>query len=419
MTKSARAGAPPSGPAQSCAALLLATSTLAVAPAAAAQTFQPPSAVNASPPVTASIEAVLDTNVAGSSAALAAARGLKLEDETYSPNLALNLVHQFGPQAVVVSGDIGYDFYQHNTVLNRERIDLQGGLDGRFGTCKTALLGAIDRHQSYLEDIAVVGPLVRNTQTLTSIKFDGSCGGPIGLGPAISVSQSWQSNSTATFQQFDYRQFTVTGSLVYQRPSFGQLSAFVQYDEAQYPNQLTPLPGGASRIGNRYSLYSGGARFERNIGARISATVSGAYVWLQPLEGNGFTGFSYSADLVYRIFGRTQLHLSAGRQARPALLNDASFELDDTYRAEAAYAMGERLNLTLGASDQRHRFGGVIGLPLEITNDHRQTVYSSARFDFARRFYLELDARYEVRRANLVAFDYDSERVGVTLGAHL
>jgi hypothetical protein len=399
--------------------LLATTAALAVTPAAFAQSFKGPTVANTGPPVTASVEAVLDTNVAGSDAALAAARGVRPEDEIYSPNLSLNLAHQFGPQAVVLDGDVGYDFYQHNTVLNRERIDLQGGLDGQFGRCKAGLIGSTDRHQTYLQDIAVVGPLVSNTQTLNAIKFDGSCGGAIGLGPAISISQAWQSNGTATFRQFDYRQTTVTGSLVYRRPSFGQVSGFVQYDEAQYPNQLVPGPGGAALLGNHYNLYSGGVRFERNIGARLSATASGAYVWLQPLEGPAFTGFSYSADAVYRLFGRTQLHLNAGRQARPALLNDASFEVDDTYGAELRYTVEQRLSLTLGASDEQHHFGGVIGIPLEVTNDHRQIVYSSAQLAFARRFYLQFDARYEERHANIVQLNYNSERVGLTLGAHL
>jgi Putative beta-barrel porin 2 len=400
--------------------LLLTISALGVAPAAVAQTFQLPSAANVNQaPVSASIEAAVDTNVAGSDAAVAAARGLKLEDEIYTPNVALNLTHQFGREALVLNGDIGYEFYQHNTVLNRESIDLQGGVDGQFGTCKANVLGGVNRHQTYLQDLAVVGPIVSNTQSLSTIKLDGSCGGSIGFGPALSVSQAWQTNSTASFQQFDYRQFMVTGSLVYQRPSFGKLSAFVQYEEADYPNQIVPLPGGASRVGNHYNLYAGGARFERDIGARISATVSGAYTSLEPLQGPGFSGFSYNADLAYRIFGRTQLHLSAGRAAQPALLNNAAFEVVDTYQAEASYAMSSRVNLTLGASDEREHFGGIIGLPLEVTDDQFQEVYSSARLDFARRFYLELDARYEVRHANVVQLNYDSERVGLTLGAHI
>ena len=400
--------------------LLLTVCALALAPAAVAQTFEPPSAANLEqPPVSASVEAALDNNVASSDAAVAAARGLKLEDEIYTPQLALNLTHQFGPEALQLNGDVGYDFYQHNTILNRERIDLQGGADGQFGTCKAALLGGLDRHQSYLQDIDVVGPIVSNTQSLSTIKLDASCGGAIGFGPAISVSQSWQSNSTASFRQFDYRQFMVTGSLVYQRPSFGSLSTFGQYEEAEYPNQIVPLPGGASRVGNHYNLYAGGARFERDIGARISVTVSGAYVWLEPVAGPEFSGFGYDADFVYRIFGHTQLHLSAARQAQPALLNDASFEVDETYKAEATYAMGERLKFTLGGSDERHHFGGVIGMPIEVTDDHLQMVYASARMDFARRFFLQLDTRYEIRHADVVQLNYNSERVGLTLGAHL
>ena len=397
-------------------ALCLTWLTLAAAPVATAQVFQGPTTVDNRPAVDASIETLFDTNVSRSSTTLAAGRGLKQEDWVYSPDVAVDLTRPIGPEAVFLVGDIGYDFHQTDTVLNREHINLEGGAKGQFGLCHGTLSGSVDRHQSYLEDIAVAAPFVSNTQELTSINLDGGCARAIGLGVELSAAESWEGNSSAQFQTFDYRQTTVTGSLVYQRPNFGKLSAFGQYDHAGYPNQV--VPGPTSTLGNAYDLYAGGVRYERDIGARISATVSLAYTSLTTRNAVGFNGFTYSGDLTYRVSGRLSAHISAERAARPAVLNDAAFLVEQTYIAEATYSLGTRITLSAGASEQNQHFGGVLLMPTVAITDSRMTdYYTTARVSFARRFYIGIDGRYEVRRADVSELNYDDARVGVTVGA--
>jgi hypothetical protein len=399
-------------------ALCLTCLTFAAAPAATAQVFQGPTTIDNRPQVDVSIETLFDTNISRSSAALAADRGLKQEDWVYSPNVSVDLTRPIGPEAVFLVGDIGYDFHQTDTVLNRERIDMQGGAKGQFGPCHATLSGSVDRHQSYLEDVAVAAPFVSNTQELTSVNLDGGCSRSVGLGVELSAAESWEGNSSAQFQTFDYRQTTVTGSLVYQRPNFGKLSAFGQYDHSDYPNQIVPSPTPA--LGNEYDLYAGGIRYERDIGARISATVSLAYTSLTTRSAVGFNGFTYSGDLTYRVSGRLSAHISAERAARPAVLNDAAFLVEQTYLAEAVYSLSTRVSVSAGASEQTQHFGGVILMPTIAITDSRLTdYYTTARVFFGRRFYVGIDGRYEVRRADVSELNYNDARVGVTLGARL
>ena len=91
-----------------------------------------PSVGQASPgpnsePVKVEADVVYDSNVAASSAALAAARGLAQADEIYTPSLDLNYVKQVGVDSFFLTGQAGYDFYQRNTILDRERLNAQSG----------------------------------------------------------------------------------------------------------------------------------------------------------------------------------------------------------------------------------------------------------------------------------------------------
>ena len=62
-------------------------------------------------------------------AAFAAARGLKRADVLYAPALNLNLVHAEGGLSLFLSGQAGYDIHQRNSILDRERLNLQAGAD--------------------------------------------------------------------------------------------------------------------------------------------------------------------------------------------------------------------------------------------------------------------------------------------------
>ncbi|HEY2708158.1 MAG TPA: hypothetical protein VGI95_08890 [Caulobacteraceae bacterium] len=391
--------------------------TLIWAPAAWAQTFQGPTVSDVGlPAVSVSLDTLFDSNVARSNATEAAARGLKLSDTKYSPNVSVDLTRPIGAESVFLRGDIGYDFYQSNTILNRERIDLQAGGRASFGLCQATLTGGVNRHQSYLEDIDIAAPLVRNTQTVTSVSLDTGCSRPIGFTPFASVSQSWQDDSTPQFRQFDDRQLTVSGGIAYQQPTLGKLSGFIQYNRTDYPNQI---PLGALVPGNHYDLYAGGLRFERDLGARISATASVAYTSLATVGSPGFSGLTYSGDVSYRFSGRLSAHLAASRAARPATLNAAAFLVDNNYSAELMYGASSRLSATLGVSEDQQNYGGAVLAPaIQISNQRMDAIYATTRLDFGRRFYVGLNARYEVRRSDVIALNYNSARVGVSLGAH-
>ncbi|HEY4285106.1 MAG TPA: hypothetical protein VGM62_18730, partial [Chthoniobacterales bacterium] len=141
----------------------------------AAQTAEarPPIIDPDGPAVSASVSATYYSNAANSSAAIAALRGLKQGDEVYNPSINLNYAKPMGGITFFAAGQAGYDIHQENSILNRERIDLQAGADAQLDVCQTTLVGAWARHQSDLVDLTV--NTTKNTQQILSAEVDATC----------------------------------------------------------------------------------------------------------------------------------------------------------------------------------------------------------------------------------------------------
>ena len=77
--------------------------------------------------LTASVsgETLYDTDVAQSDAQIAAERGIVLADEIYTPSVTVDAVKPLGRENVFLHAIASYDFYQHNTILDRERLNLR------------------------------------------------------------------------------------------------------------------------------------------------------------------------------------------------------------------------------------------------------------------------------------------------------
>ncbi|HVV72183.1 MAG TPA: hypothetical protein VHI52_11910, partial [Verrucomicrobiae bacterium] len=99
----------------------------------AAQNLPTPAATT--PLAKVEVDILYDSNVAGSSAQLAAQRGIERADITFTPRLDVNYFKQLGADSAFLAASAGYDFYQHNTLLNRERLDGVGGLNVRLADC--------------------------------------------------------------------------------------------------------------------------------------------------------------------------------------------------------------------------------------------------------------------------------------------
>lgn len=360
--------------------------------------------------------ATYDDNVSRSGEALAALRGLEKEDIIYAPTASIDFLQPFGRQAVFLSGLVGYDFYDKNDQLNRERISLRGGVNTSLGPCRATVAGDFSRQQSQLDDLS---PLVtENTETVTSASLEGQCGRQIGLAQTFGVTQTWAKNSADLLSNSDYTSTGGTLGVAYRRPTFGELAIFATANQTEFDRQVTT--GGALED-DGYDLYGAGVRFSRRLGARIQAGATVSYTSVKPYASNvsDFKGVTYGADLTYRPSSRFDAAFAFIRAVEPSNRQDTSYQVTETISAQANYSLGSRIKLGVGGSyaEGAYEGGAVVPTVLSVTAEEIKTFSASVQFKASQRLSVTLDASQIERDANLRGFDYTANRVGLAIMA--
>jgi hypothetical protein len=372
--------------------------------------------------ITARTEIIYDSNVARSSAAEAAARHLKPEDESIWPAVEFDLVRAIGTQSLFLKGSAGYDFYARNHVLNAARADVAGGGELRLRPCRVVLMGDYATQQRNLEEIT--GQAVNNQETTTTAGLDGDCARPIGFTPTLTVVQVWSANSNPQLVNTDYRSFHVSGGLAYQRPSLGRVSLFGEYTKTLFPNRnVIFLVGPVFHVQeDGYQVWSSGLRFDHKLGGRIDLDALAAYTSVKSAIPGGlnFGGVTYLADGVFHATGRLSAQAHFERATQPSVLQGSSLAVQDQYSGEVDFALSPRLQLSSGAMQFNQSFQGPgVNPAIDLTRARTFSYFGAATLTLGRRFSIAVDARNENRHANLERYSYNSTRVSLTLGAHL
>jgi len=363
------------------------------------------------PGVTLRLEALYDSNVAESRAAIGP-QPVAPEDELLKPAVLLNLQRVLGRETAFLNGGAGYDFYRQNTFLNRERVDLEGGLRAPIAKCNGVLSGAFSRHQSALDELTSV---VKNTEDLETVSLQDDCTRTVGFAPLFTVSQGWTQNSDLTRKTVDHRLFSAEGGVVYARPSLGQVSLFGAFEDATFPNAMTDVAGVERE--NGYQAYAGGVRLTRRLGARIEGEALLSYQVLTPdlPTAKGFSGLTYSLDMTYRASARLRAHVILSRENAPSNRLGSAFSTDDAYSAAMVYEVGARLRLALDGAYRRRTYGSLT--PIAVTDLTRESVKSGGAtltYDLTAKLSLALKVEEEGRAADVTRLGYTSTRVGLT-----
>jgi Putative beta-barrel porin 2 len=375
------------------------------------------SGVEDGPAFKVTTSALYDSNVARSSAAIAASRGLVRADELYSVLADLNYTHQFGEASAYIAGIAGYDFYQHNSILNRERIDTDAGLKLRFGSCQALLHGNYERHQSDLQDVTLI-TVTHNTVEVPTLALDARCNRDQGFSPYATVTQTWSYNSSTSLMTSDFRTFLVDAGVAYKQSSLGEIDFFGQYNATDFPKRLFPV--GSMLVEDGYVVDGGGLRLNHTFGGKLQAAITLRYTSLSPrlpLEP-GFSGLMYEGDLTYEISPRLRLDFTALRATNPSNQVNTTYSIDESYEASLHYKISELLEFGLTARRLSQHYKGVLLTPgVDITSQTIDSINGYLSYDFSRKLSLNLTAGDETRRADVGAFNYDSARVGLSITA--
>ncbi|MDB5482514.1 MAG: hypothetical protein JWO83_3567 [Caulobacteraceae bacterium] len=360
-----------------------------------------------------SVNLVYDSNIARSSAQVAAQRGLKLSDEIAEPALALNLARVFGRESVTLKGIAGYDFYRSNTQLDRQHIDLAAGVNAALLRCGEGVNVEYSSQQSDLTQQSI--RVVRNTRSNTVLGASLGCGGAIGLAPNASVSQIWSTNSNGFAKAGNSNSFSANAGVSYRRPSLGSISLFGSYSKTTYPGLLLIGPG--LRQGYGYTLYAGGVSLFRHTGSRLEGSASLSFTSLNPetAGSNKFQGLTYSLSVIYHVNSRIYVEGLTSRQTTPSNRVGSNFSIDESYGVDASFSASSRLSFLAGGNISRNNYNVVAPtLFMDLTKQELYSAFQTANYQLTRRLHLNLSISETKRTANFPGLSYTGERV--TLG---
>lgn len=352
------------------------------------------------------------TNVARSSKTQAELRGLEQEDTIFTPTASFDALLPIGRQSLFLNGSVGYSFYDSNTSLNRERMNLAGGGVVRVGPCSTTLSANYQRGLN-LVDNPIIEDDVRNVQENKSIGVDVGCSAAAGFGVTASAFKDWSDNELDFLKMSDFERQRLRAGVSYGRPTFGSISLFVGRDETTYSNRL---------VDDGYDMDTLGVTYSRRFGARIEGDVTIAQSKIRPKVTTAFLGNreyqTYAANLSYRANSRLRFSGGFERSIMPSSGILRSYDLTESYKIQGDYDIGSRLLLSLGAARTDRASEGALLSPVNDLTDSRLTAFfGTLRYRQSDRLSFVLRLGQEERTTNAPQFDYENSRVG--LGADL
>jgi hypothetical protein len=359
-----------------------------------------------------SADVLYDSNIARSDRALAAARGLSLSDEVFTPAADVTLSRQFGGELFFLHGDASYLFHKRDTILDRSNIDIDGGFTARLGRCRTLVSSQYSSLQSDLADQSET--VLRNTVQVASVGASADCGRAIGLAPTGSVTQSWRSNSAAVYAPVDSATLTTTGGMAYRNPAFGSVQLFGNYSETNFPHRFLPDTTTSQTLG--YDYYGGGVSYDHNLGGRLEGVASISYTLLDPNSPilAPFRGLTYSLDGVYQLNPRVKLHAASSRATAPSNRIDANYSVDEISQIDATYLVGTRLKLGLVGLVKSQDYRVPANEPVtDLTRQTIRSVFTSITYSLSHRLSFIMTAGDEERHANYPGLNYSSTRVDI------
>jgi hypothetical protein len=362
-----------------------------------------------------------DSNVARGTSELAELRGIKQDDEIFSPSATADISRSFGVNTIYVSGAAGYNFYSQNHILDRQFANISGGALTQLAACLGQVAGSFTSQQDDLQQlVGVTRQGVNNTQNIGKIGAKLSCERAGRLSPDASITQTWSTNGSSLYSTNNYNSLEATAGLSYSRSSIGTVRIFLQYTDTSYPDRKE-LVGST----DEYDSLAGGASWSRKLGAKLQ--FSGSLLFSNvntngsgATSTGGFSGLTYDVDALYTPFSRLSAEVNYSRSIAPSTLIGASYMIENLLNGHVDYALGVRSTATLGGSysDIDYRGDSVFFVAEDFyTHEEIGAIYGDFSYKLWHRLSAKFDARWETRTTNVALYDYDDVRVGVTLTA--
>ncbi len=358
-----------------------------------------------------------DSNIARSSEARAAVRGLEREDYVISPTLTMNIVRPFNRVTLSLRGTLGYNFHARNSRLDRERIAIDGGARVGVGPCRVDAIAQVRRQQSDLADIGFLPTLplddVTNVETAQVYGADISCGDETGLRPTAGIEYETARNSNPVRDRAEYDSIRYTTGIQYVSPAIGRITLYASRRDVDLPSQLI----NSREDGYRVTEY--GVRFARDLGTRIQASVYLANSKLASRNPavRGNSSLVYGGELTALIGSRLRLTANSGREVTNSLSSDAAYVISRPNALRLTYALNERVQIEGGASITSRRYSYAFVPAGEVIERETRRIYDAGiSYALGRNWRVRAAAGRDERNANGTVFDYSGTFATASIG---
>ncbi len=370
--------------------------------------------------LSASINDTFDSDVLRGQAFLGSQRAVSRDDFIAAPSVNANIVLPFSQHEVFLSGTVGYEFFQKNDFLDRERINLNAGVGLRIiPGCKTTLSANYARQQSELFNVPI-GFDPRNTNKVSGVGATINCNSGNGLAPTLGYHRTQTRNVSSQLSFSDSNFESYDASIGFARPALGTVSVYGNYSDITYPRRTLAAAQGGTADGTK--IYSGGLRFERDLGARLRGSFSLGYTVVDPKiagipKSNGST---FGIALDYDSRNRLKAHLGIDRSVDKSDSFGASYGITNNYNISANYTISRPLRLTAGASQTRRDLRQSPLSPVALVNSRDRLRRVFARVDFQSGGPISLGAEIsqDWRKSISTFFNYSSTRAGISATYH-
>lgn len=364
------------------------------------------------------------------------------DDVRYSPALSASYGRSTGRATLAVNGLVGYDFFQNNSYLNRNRYSGGGTLGySAGGRCSASVNGTYSSRQNGISNLGVldptlpppedvppddVGRLIDNRQIVGIYGVSANCGSGGGgrLSFGGSATHSGISNSAPTRRFADSNSDIFSGfvGIGVFRP--GQLQLTGSYSTIGYPNRLmipgVMLPAGFS---SGVKTYRVGLNYTRPIGTKLSGSIGVAYLTGRPDNGqNAYTSPAYNIGLTYLPSDRLSFALNGSRDIIASTTAGAEFRVVDLIDLSASYKLGRAITARASAGFIQNQYRQTFTTPDELIPRGTETskLFGVTVVYQPRPLYdIGLNVSQTFRNSSPSIYNYNSTKAGVSLAIHI
>ena len=357
-----------------------------------------------------------DNNSARTGKVVAQQRNLKAQEFTFTPTLTFRATQPIGQESLFVNGSFGYQFHEHNTVLNRETYVVNGGGAARLGLCQASIVGFIRASQADIQDL---DPLT--TKNLRSTSGEGvslQCGRPSGFGANMSIQNTETKNSEPRLRISDADGQTITAGVGYRHPTLGTFGVSYVYDSSAFPNRIIP----GRPIGDGYFNESFGITAQRSFGRASLSLVASRFnlkrEFVPPGTSQKLKGQTYAIQGSYGLGSRINFQGGVSRSIQPSGRPGKLFDVAQSANVAVSYKLGSRFDIKLDQAYGKVTSNRDTLTPLIVITESRiNSTTATLNYTQSSKISFGLTARYDERKTNLPQVNYSASSCGFRAGA--